>query len=227
MPQVEVVTGAPFSGKSLYIADEIARREGSEGELGLVALDFTGIYSAVVPGSESSLRDQAVSDSGAPRFVGALLATAIAQVAIRELSGYVATNSPKRALELAERFGGRLVNVEVGIEDLADRVGTHMKTITRNVRRATRESVDRRCRDAAGRYLNEAPALVGKARRVRKVGKRWRDDGPVKPFDRALYVRGSTPAGREVIAQLEADGISDWTPTHIFDRLLLEKQYGR
>ena len=226
MPQVEVVTGAPFSGKSLYIGDEIERRE-EEGELGLVALDFTGIYAAVVPGSESALRDGPVSDSGAPRFVGHVFSVAVAAVAARELSGYIATNSPKRAVELAERFGGRLVNVDVGIEDLATRIQAHQTQITRKVRRATRASVERRCRDAAGRYLSEAPALVGKARQVRKVGKRWRDDGPVKPFDRSLYLRGTTPAAREVIAQLEADGIDDWTPTHIFDRLLLEKQYGR
>ena len=222
MPEfdVTIVSGAPFSGKSLYIADEVARRE-EGGELGLVALDFTGLYAATVPGVESSLRDEALANTGSARFVGALLSTAIAQVALRELSGYVATNSPKRAVELAERFGGRLVNVDVGIEDLATRIQAHQTQITRKVRRATRESVDKRCRDAAGRYLSEAGALVGKARNVKRVGKRWRDAGPVKPFDRELFERGLTADGREVVAQLLADGRDDYKPKDVLNRLLL------
>ena len=38
-----VVTGAPFSGKGQYVRDEIARRE-TDGELGIVSVDFTAIY---------------------------------------------------------------------------------------------------------------------------------------------------------------------------------------
>ena len=224
MPQVEVVTGAPFSGKSLYISDEIERRE-EDGELGLVALDYSGLYAAVVPGIQSSLRDQAVSDTGASRFVGGMFAAAVATVAVRELSGYVATNSPARAIELADRFDARLVNVAVGVEDLAGRIDGHMRGITRKVRRASREGIVGRCRDAAGRYLSESDALVGKARNVRKVGKRWRDDGPVKPFDRELFGKGLTPAGREVVAELEADGLFEWRPQNIINRLLLARGY--
>ena len=221
MPQVEVVVGAPFAGKSLYIEDEIARRE-DEGELGLVALDFTGLYAATVPGKESVLRDQALADTGAARFAGFLFNAAVSAIAVRELSGYVATPSPIRALELAGRFDGRLVNVAVGIEDLASRIDEHMGAISRKVRRASRGSIERRCKDAAGRYLNEADALVGEARNVRKVGNRWRDDGPVQPFDRDHFRRGLSANGREVVAQLEADGDLDWRPKNVLDRLLLE-----
>ena len=220
MPQVEVVTGAPFSGKSLYIGDEIERRE-EAGELGLVALDYSGLYAAAVPGVQSSLRDQAVSDSGASRFIGGLFSTAVAQVAVRELSGYIATNSPRRAVELADRFDARLVTVDVGVEELAKRIDGHMRGITRKVRRASRAGIVGRCRDAAGRFLSESDALVGRARNVRKVGKRWRDAGPVKPFDRELFERGLTADGREVVAQLLADGRDDYKPKDVLNRLLL------
>ena len=219
MPQVEVVTGGPFAGKSLYIASEIARREG-EGELGLVALDFTGLYSAVVPGVESSLRDRSVSDTGAPRLVGYLFNAAVAQIAVRELSGYVATNSPTRAVGLAERFGGRLVNVEVSADVLAGRIESHMRGLDRTVKRATREGIVGRCRDAAGRYLRETPALIGKARNVVKDGKRWRDSGPVLAFDRALYEKGLTAAGRDARDLLVAEGFTDWRPADILSVVL-------
>lgn len=221
MPQVEVVTGAPFSGKSLYIEDEIERRE-EDGELGLVALDFTGIYAAVVPGVESSLRDRAVSETGAARFAGHLFEVAVSQVAARELSGYVATNSPLRAIAIADRFGARLVNVEIGVDEMAGRIESHMRGLTRKVRRAGRDRIVGRCKDAAGRYLSESDALVGKARHVRRKGKQWRDVGPVTPFDRAHFRKGLTADGREVVAQLEADGFNEWKPKDILNRLLLE-----
>ena len=225
MPQgVTVVTGPPFAGKSLWIADEISARE-EDGELGLVAVDFSGLYAATVPGVESSLRDEAVSDTGSPRFVGYLFEAAVAQIAVRELSGYIATNSPKRAVVLAERFGGRLVNIDIDVEELAERIDGHMRGLTRKVRRASREGVGRRCRDAAGRYLSEAVVLVGKARNVKRVGKQWRDTGPVKPFDRDNFRRGLTPAGKEVVAQLESDGDLSWKPIDVHNRILLARSY--
>ena len=218
------MTGAPFSGKSLYIGDEIERRE-EDGELGLVALDYSGLYAAAVPGVQSSLRDADVSATGASRFVSGLFSAAVAQVAVRELSGYIATNSPRRAIELADRFDARLVNVDVGVEELADRIDGHMRGITRTVRRASREGIVGRCRDAAGRFLRESDALVGRARNVKKVGKRWRDDGPVLAFDRDVFRRGLTPDGREIAAQLEADGVESWHPADIFNRMLLARSF--
>ena len=67
--------------------------------------------------------------------------------------------------------------------------------------------------------------LVGKARNVRRVGKRWRDTGPVKPFDRDNFRRGLTPAGRQVVAQLESDGDLQWKPIDVHNRLLLARSY--
>ena len=58
MPIV-VVTGAPFSGKGQFVRDEIERRE-QDGELGLISIDYTALYSSVVPGEQSSFRDDAV-----------------------------------------------------------------------------------------------------------------------------------------------------------------------
>ena len=217
---IEVVVGAPFAGKGRYVRSEIARRE-LGGELGLVNVDYTSLYAAVVPGVQSSLRDQAVSDTGAPRFVGYLFEAAVAQAALRELSGYITTNSPERAIALSGRLDSRVLNIDLGAEDLADRIETHMAGLAREVKRATREGIVGRCRDAATRYLREAPKLVGRARNVVRDGERWRDDGMVQPFDQALFRRGLTPAGREVAAQLEADGVTEWKPADILSRLLL------
>ena len=55
-----VVTGAPFSGKGQFVRSEIARRE-RDGELGLLLIGFTELYSAVVPGIQSSYRDENVT----------------------------------------------------------------------------------------------------------------------------------------------------------------------
>ena len=63
----------------------IAQRE-SEGELGLVLLDYTLLFGALVPGVQSSWRDGAVSDTGAPRMVGAMYEAALSALAVRELS---------------------------------------------------------------------------------------------------------------------------------------------
>ena len=218
---INVVVGAPFSGKGRYVRSEIARREAA-GELGLVAVDYTAIYAAVVPGAQSSLRDQAVSDTGAPRFVGYLFEAAVAQVALRELSGYITTNSPERAIALAGRLEGRIVNIDLGAEDLAERIETHMAGLEREVKRAARGEIIGRCRGAAVRYLRERPKLVGRARNVVRDGEGYRDDGPVQAFDRDNFRRGLTPDGRETVAQLEADGVTEWTPSDVLNRILLQ-----
>ena len=217
---VEVVVGSPFAGKGRYVRSEIARREAA-GELGLVNVDYSAFYAAAVPGLQSSLRDQAVSDTGAPRFAGYLYEAAIAQVAARELSGYVTTPSPERAIALAERLDSRVLNVDLGVVVLAERIVVHMAGLERTVTRATREALLGRCRGAATRYLREKPALVGRARNVRRDGEKWVDDGPVQAFDRDLFRKGLTPLGRETAAQLEADGFVDWKPADIHSRILL------
>ena len=102
---IAVVAGAAFAGKRLWTDQEIERREG-EGEVGLLALDFTSIYSAIVPGLASVYRDQRVTDSGAARFAGFVLAGAVREAATRELSGYALTDSPRRAVSLSQTLGG-------------------------------------------------------------------------------------------------------------------------
>ena len=109
MPIV-VVTGSPFSGKGSYVRDEIARRE-ADGELGLVSIDYTSIYSSLVPGEQSSFRDDAVADTGSPRFVGYLFAVAMTQVLDRELSCYIAVPSPRRALEISDKADAPIVDI--------------------------------------------------------------------------------------------------------------------
>ena len=127
---------------------------------------------------------------------------------------------------LAERFGGRLVNIDIDVEELAERIDGHLSALTRKVRRASREGVGRRCRDAAGRYLSEADVLVGKARNVKRVGKQWRDTGPVKPFDRDNFRRGLTPAGRR---GCRANGVRRrpdvGNPIDVHNRILLARSY--
>ena len=93
---ITVVTGPPFAGKGRFVRDEIERRE-QDGELGLISVDFTALYGAVVPGVQSSFRDPAVSDSGSPRLVSYLYEVAVTEAAARELSGYVTTNSARGA----------------------------------------------------------------------------------------------------------------------------------
>ena len=217
---VDVVTGAPMSGKGRYVRSEIARREAA-GELGLISVDYTALYTAAVPGVQSSLRDQAVSDSGAARFAGYLYEAAIAQVAARELSGYITTPSPERAIALAERLDSRVLNVDLGVVVLAERLVVHMAGLERTVKRATREGMLGRCRGAATRYLREKPALVGRARNVKRVGKKWVDDGPVQAFDRELFRKNLTPIGRETAAELELEGLTEWHPADIHGRVLL------
>ena len=219
---VDVITGAPFAGKNLYIASEISRREAAD-EIGLVAIDFTGIFAAVIPGKQSQLRDRDLADTGASRLAGTLYNVAVATVADRGLSGFVATNSPVRALEIAGRFEGRVLNIDLGAEDLASRIEEHMTGLEREVKRAARGRVVRRCIDGAVRYLRERPQLVGRSRNVAKRGKKWVDAGPTLAFDRDLFRRGLTPDGLEVAAELEADGFIEWHPADILRRLLLAR----
>ena len=224
MPIV-VVTGAPFSGKGQFVRDEIERRE-QDGELGLVAVDFTALYSSLVPGEQSSYRDDAVSETGAPRWVGYLFAIAVVQAFDRELSGYISTPNPTRALEIADKANAPIVAIDATVDEIASRVKTHIRDLSRTVPRATRDRTVGRCRKAAAVYLRDEDKLVGRARTATKRGKRW-TVGPRKhAFDPAAFERGLTPAGRLARADLVGEGIIDPTPTDILSRLLSERRIG-
>ena len=223
MPIV-VITGPPFSGKSAYARAEIERRE-TDGELGLVALDYTGLYAAIVPGSQSAFRDAEVADTGAPRLAGYAFAVLLAALLDRELSGYVSTPSPRRALEISDKAGGApILDIDANVEDIATRIGLHMRGLSRTIPRATRARMVGRCRQAATAYLRSDHVLVGRARTVTRRGDRWKVGAVKKPFDRAAFERGLTPAGRAVRDELIAAGNQDPTPADVLSELITDRR---
>ena len=134
---------------------------------------------------QSSFRDEAVSDTGAPRMVSYVFEIIAAAIAARELRGYVVSQSPRQALKLADRLGvdgtvDYVLDVPVGdMADIADRAGYHLTKLGRVVPRvrAARAAALAGCRRAAVTYFNEAPALAGRAREVRRSGRGWKVGG--------------------------------------------------
>ncbi len=158
---LQIVVGAPFSGKDRWIAGEIERREAA-GELGLVALNYTAMFAAIAPGTESVYRDAAVSDSGVPRLAAYLLAAAVGEAASRELEGYVAVDSPRRAITVLERTGGRsLVEVTVSQATAQRRAGDHLALLRELAPRSADAEADAeaRCRRVVDTYYNEREVL--------------------------------------------------------------------
>ena len=218
MPIV-VVTGPPFAGKGQFVRDEIARRE-MDGELGLISVDFTAIYSAITPGDQSSFRDEAVSDTGAPRLAGYAFAVLLTALLDRELSGYVSTPSPARALEIADKAGAPILDIAASVDQIATRITSHMRDLQRTVPRATRARTVGRCRKAAAAYLRNEHVLVGRARTVTREGNRYRIGERKQPFDRAAFERGLTARGRAVRDELIAAGNPDPSPADLLSGLV-------
>ena len=203
-----VITGPPFSGKGQYVRDEIARRE-DNGELGLVAVDFTAIYAALAWGVQSSYRDEAVSDTGAPRLAGAVYDAALAFVVARELEGFVTTQSPRRAVAIADRLGNApILTIDTPADQIATRAASHLANLRRLIPRANGDAAGLlRCRAAGATYLLEKSALVGRAREVTRTGKRWKTStATVRPFDRELFEKGLTARGRSLFAEPTCSG---------------------
>ena len=188
-----VVTGAAFSGKGRFVADEIGRRE-AEGEVGLVAIDYTPMYSSLVPGEQSQFRDEAVSETGVARWVGYLLTIAVAQAIGRELSGYILTPSPSRAIEIADEADAQIIAIEEPIETIATRINVHIKDLQRRVPRATRDRTTGRCRKAAATYLQNEHRLVGRALVATRQGNRYRVGERKAEFNQQAFLRGLHPA---------------------------------
>ena len=216
---LETVTGPPFGGKGRYVRAEIERREG-EGELGLIGLDWTALYLALFPGAQSAFRDDAVGDTGAPRLAGYTYEVLIAAIAAREISGYVLTQSPRRAVEIADRLDGPLVEVVADVGDVADRAESHMRTLRRTVARAARDAMLPRCRQAAVNYYREESRLVGRARVVRPRGGGYQAGEVKRPFDRRLWEKGLTPRGRSALAELQHLGNEEPSPSDVMSFLL-------
>ncbi|MCY4637547.1 MAG: hypothetical protein OXG04_24155 [Acidobacteria bacterium] len=217
---VEVVTGPPFGGKARYVRSEIARRE-ADGELGLFVADWTALYAALVWGAQSQFRDDEVSDTGAPRAAGAVFDAAVAVMLARELSGYITTQSPDRAVVLADRFDARLVEVDAPPDVVASRAELHMRSLGRTVTRAALSKSRPRCRKAGAAYFNQQERLVGRAHVARQRGRGYAvDPEPKKPFDRELFMRGLTAKGREAVAQLKELGNAEPSPAQVLEFLL-------
>ena len=164
---VTVVAGSPFAGKRLWVDREIEAAE-SAGTVGTLALDFTSIYSAVVPGLASVYRDQRVTDSGAARFAGWALAVMVREANARELDGYVLTDSPRRALALAEAAGGApVVEVVVSQKTALKRSREHVELVKALAPRAAADDgAAERCRKMVEQYYREADVLPPDTRRV-------------------------------------------------------------
>lgn len=174
-----VVVGSPFANKAGWIGAEIERRE-EAGEIGLIVLSFSDLYSALTPGAESTYRDQRASDSGAPRFASYLQAAALREAVARELDGYAVTDSPRRALAALEQTGGdQVVEVTVSQPEALRRSREHVSML-RDL--APRSAVDdgaaERCRQVVDAYYRERPVLDSvEVRQVRS---------PDAPSDRAI-----------------------------------------
>ena len=221
---ITTVTGAPFSGKSDWVREAIRERE-TAGELGLVMLGWSELYRLLFPGEQSQFRDEVIADTGAPRAVGYLYEVAIAAILTREISGYLVTQSPVIALELADRFDGPLIEVAADVGDVADRAESHMTKLRRTVARAVRSATIPRCRKAAVSYFRESHRLVGRAREVTRTRGGGYKVGEVKrPFDRALWLKGLTPRGQEAVAQLKDLGNDLPDPADVMSYLLRNRQ---
>ena len=174
---ITVVVGAPFAGKRLWVDSEIERRE-ADGEIGLLALDYTGLYSAMVPGLDSAYRDVRVSDSGAARYAAYVLRLAVGEAARRELSGYAAYDSPRRAVQAAQELGGApVVEVTVSQETALRRSREHVELVSTLAPRAATDA-DAKCRQMVAAYYAERDVLD--AVEVRQVR------APEIPSDRAV-----------------------------------------
>ena len=158
---LEVVTGPPFAGKGWWIADQIESRE-ADGERGLLAINFTAIYTALAPGDESAYRDEEVTDTGVPRLAAYLFAAAVGEAGTRDLAGYVATDSPRRAVDLLERIGGNeLIEVRITEPAAIRRAERHVEQLRQIATRAGATTADaiQRCRRIVRQYYRERDVL--------------------------------------------------------------------
>ena len=157
---LEVVTGPPFAGKNWWIADQIARRE-SDGDVGLLALNYTSLFAALAPGDESAYRDEEVAETGVPRLASYLFAAAVGEAGTRDLAGYVAVDSPRRAVDLLERIGGNeLIEVRVTEETAIRHAKRHVEQLRQIAPRAGAADAIQRCRRIVAQYFRERPMLT-------------------------------------------------------------------
>ena len=179
---LEIVVGAPFAGKDRWIAAEIEQRE-ADGELALLALNYTALYAALAPGDGSVYRDDAVSDSGVPRLAGYLLAAAVGEAGRRELHGYIAVDSPRRAVQAVQQLGIQRGVIEVVVPEAKalQRAETHVELVRSLAPRAGTDDAKAaaaRCRKMVRAYYSERDVLGPLD--VRQV------QAPDRPSDQAI-----------------------------------------
>ena len=220
---LDVITGPGFSGKRRFALQEVEERE-RDGEVGLLVLDFTALYLAIAPGEQSQYRDEEIADSGAARMAGYGLAVLTRTAIERELSGFVTTNSARQAVELATRTGGRIYEVQVSVDALADRLAAHEADIKRRVPRARRDAsrLSRRCRESAKVYAREAPHLDGRTvTPVEQAGRRYRAGRPRRGSGYAAdgeWIENLSAKGRRAFNKLVKAG----NPSPSFEDVLAE-----
>lgn len=229
---LEVVLGAPFSGKSQFARSQIEARERA-GELGVIAIDYSAIYRAIVPGVLSQYRDAAIAETGAATLAGYLFEVATRQAAESNQNGYLLVNSPLRAERLVERIGAPIpLEMEISIETLADRTDDHLTTLRRDVPRARNAKATAKCTQAGIAYLREryprktqgGGAGNLKTRRVRKATNgQWKVDDVVTAPSEAAFIRGLTPAGKRAREALIEAGDENPTPAAVFKRVLEDR----
>ena len=216
-----LVVGMPFSGKLRFVETEVARREKEDGQLGIAIADWTRIYTAIVPGIQSSLRDDQLSATGAARLAGTIYERLVTEIATRELPGYVLSQSPRRAIAMADRINAtEIVEVQATEDEIADRVADHLDALRAKVKRAAKEESQGRCLQALIAYHREKSGLVGRARGVKLKRREWVPTGPVLPFDRGLWIRGLTTAGRGALRALIDEGNPEPSPADVMKWLV-------
>ena len=224
---MDVILGPPFSGKSQFAASQIEEREAG-GELGLLRLDFSRLWAGIAPGIQSSYRDEAVSDTGAPRLAGYAFEVLMAEAIRRELRGYILLNSPRRAMRILPGLASTVIHeMTIGPGEVAARVQGHLSTLRRQVPRARTDAADSRCAEAVTSYYRERPEMPEsvKVRKVRQRGNRFEVGKPESSkYDRDAFLRGLTPAGHDARADLLSEGIEDPKPAEIMRRLLHERR---
>ena len=155
-----VVAGAPFSGKGRWIAAAIAAPRVGRRTRAAGVVVSPGCTRRWCRATESVYRDGEVSDSGAPRFAGWLLAVATAEAATRELSGYVAVDSPRRAVDLLQRTGGdSLTEVQVPEATAVRRADEHVAMVSELSPRAGQDDAKARCLKMVRAYYSERDVL--------------------------------------------------------------------
>ena len=171
-----IVTGAPFAGKAAWVDREIERLE-SGGTVGTLRLDYTSTYASLIPGLQSVYRDSRITDSGAARFAGWVLAAAVREAGERELDGFVLTDSARRALALTAALrDAPLVEVTVSESTALARSRQHVELVRELAPRAGDKTAER-CKQMVAQYFNERPILPADTRRVTP---------PDIPSDRAI-----------------------------------------